>query len=724
MHRKLFAAVTLLAAPAAAETFDIRARIFCPPNDAYCSQNNFAQLRDDWRRQVAEINLEFRPTGYSFRPLDPIVTVDARLAGLTNTSGTSATGDDNAAIVSDLLDVADDAPGEITLLLVGDPDKCWNGVPCPGSDLGFDGDDVVFCGLPRGDSGRTYAHELGHFWCLRHTFSGADGMYVTEADHDYDADVCPELGVLVDDTPPDPLRRERGERVGDAIPEWHDYCDATQNTGVDAGSPHASMCDVTCYRRLGGVDVELTQYAPMTENAMSYYDSGECRGPFVVGGERFEAFTEAQADVVHACRELIPLRASLVDVCANRGGDTDHDGWCDLDDVCLFVPNTDLANADGDAFPDACDLCPFTAAVSNTDLDGDGQGDACDADDDNDGCTDGTDQNPTQASVPVGSFRRPLCNPEYQIRYGFQGDDTDGDGRRNCTDTDDDNDGISDGSDTCPLQAGTGCHTLGAPCGEQSPFARFQCRLGGCNELLVRLVDAVNPDPTRAVVFEKFSIVNEVLYVTPLAGKTLSETAMHALSAPALPSRLGRNVAVELMSKRTGARVARLFTFEPDDAGLGDVRSGRMLALFPPAGGAAARIAGVWSEGAAPGRVPADAEADRVPDFADNCTGAANARQTDTDRDGFGDACDPDFDQDHRVERFEVQRVEQCAGVDLVRPLALDDDTILTRTDKLLLTRRATCEGTDLNGDRRVDAVDARIARGLLDRRPGPSAFR
>jgi hypothetical protein len=283
---------------------------------------------------------------------------------------------------------------------------------------------------------------------------------------------------------------------------------------------------------------------------------------------------------------------------------------------------------------------------------------------------------------------------------------------------------VLDANDSCPENASGGCSFVGAPCGKQTPFSRFTCRMGGCNELLVRLVDAVNPDPTRAVTFDKFSVVNDVLYLPAMSGKTLGETAMYVLSAPARPSRLGRTVAAELVSRRTGAVTARLFTFDPDRAGLGDVARGRLLALTPPTNDTPARMAAVWSEAAIPGRAVADADRDAVPDFADNCTSSANARQSDTDRDGFGDACDPDFDQDHRVSLADVQRVEQCAGVDLLRAVSLDDATALTSTDKTLLTRRVSCDGADMNGDRRVDAVDARLARGLLDRRPGPSAFR
>jgi len=42
----------------------------------------------------------------------------------------------------------------------------------------------------------------------------------------------------------------------------------------------------------------------------------------------------------------------------------------------------------------------------------------------------------------------------------------------------------------------------------------------------------------------------------------------------------------------------------------------------------------------------ADADGDGIDDSVDNCTAAANADQTDTDQDGFGNACDADLDND------------------------------------------------------------------------------
>ena len=143
------------------------------------------------------------------------------------------------------------------------------------------------------------------------------------------------------------------------------------------------------------------------------------------------------------------------DACA---ADRDQDGFADELDNCPDVANTDQANFDKDKLGDACDTDDDNDGLSDTDetssepptnplnpdTDGDGVNDALDAfptdatkqedaqgDDDDDGILNGNDNCPVNAN-------------EDQL-------DTDQDGRGNVCDTDDDNDGAPDTADAFPL---------------------------------------------------------------------------------------------------------------------------------------------------------------------------------------------------------------------------------------------------------------------------------
>jgi hypothetical protein len=79
-----------------------------------------------------------------------------------------------------------------------------------------------------------------------------------------------------------------------------------------------------------------------------------------------------------------------------------------------------------------------------------------------------------------------------------------------------------------------------------------------------------------------------------------------------------------------------------------------------------------------------DSDGDSVPDPYDNCVLVEND-QTDTDRDGLGNACDPDFDQDGIVLGNDVVRL--FAGFGSRDPLLdLDGDGIVLGSDFVALT--------------------------------------
>jgi hypothetical protein len=121
-----------------------------------------------------------------------------------------------------------------------------------------------------------------------------------------------------------------------------------------------------------------------------------------------------------------------------RNADTDGDGVPDGEDEFPLDPTRGDPDSDGDGISDDADNCVAVANTDQADLDGDGQGDACDTDDDGDGMADGSDAFPLDRTEWV---------------------DTDGDGTGNNADSDDDGDGYSDQDEndngTDPLDAGS-----------------------------------------------------------------------------------------------------------------------------------------------------------------------------------------------------------------------------------------------------------------------------
>lgn len=99
----------------------------------------------------------------------------------------------------------------------------------------------------------------------------------------------------------------------------------------------------------------------------------------------------------------------------------------------------------------------------------------------------------------------------------------------------------------------------------------------------------------------------------------------------------------------------------------------------------------------------ADTDFDDIPNTADNCTVVFNPTQLDSDRDGFGNACDGDLDNNGIVNAGDHISLQFVYG------FTADSGTLAA--------------AADLNGSGFVGAQDELRLRLMMGTAPGPSAF-
>lgn len=92
-----------------------------------------------------------------------------------------------------------------------------------------------------------------------------------------------------------------------------------------------------------------------------------------------------------------------------------------------------------------------------------------------------------------------------------------------------------------------------------------------------------------------------------------------------------------------------------------------------------------------------DEDGDEIADDTDNCTETVNADQIDTDADGFGNACDPDFNNDCMVNAQDLGTMK--------------------------LNFFSTEPATDMNGDGLTNFSDLGLLKGFFFEAPGPSGI-
>ncbi len=188
----------------------------------------------------------------------------------------------------------------------------------------------------------------------------------------------------------------------------------------------------------------------------------------------------------------------------NADTDDDGDNQTDADEIACGSNPLDAtsksADNDADNSPDCVDTDDDNDGVSDTndafpfnpnesvDTDGDGIGNNADTDDAGDGFSDTTET--AAGSNPLNAASTPeVCDGldndlNEGVDEGFA--NTDGDSMTNCVDPDDDNDGVLDAVDNCPLvanpnQADFDLDGIGDTCDPQTgpPVNKDQCKNGG-----------------------------------------------------------------------------------------------------------------------------------------------------------------------------------------------------------------------------------------------------
>lgn len=107
---------------------------------------------------------------------------------------------------------------------------------------------------------------------------------------------------------------------------------------------------------------------------------------------------------------------------------------------------------------------------------------------------------------------------------------------------------------------------------------------------------------------------------------------------------------------------------------------------------------GSTSEFSAPFPYAPDTDGDGVLDPLDNCRLVANANQRDTDADGYGNICDPDFNNNGVVDSQDGAMLKAAFG-------------------------SAAFPDRDLNGNGIVDSQDGAILKARFGQPPGPSGL-
>jgi hypothetical protein len=300
----------------------------------------------------------------------------------------------------------------------------------------------------------------------------------------------------------------------------------------------------------------------------------------------------------HACMAGETCQAGQCLAC-NPSLDWDCDGRPNTTDNCPLHRNWDQLDTDGDDVGDPCDNCPLDKNKDqlNTDGTNDG-GDACDADDDNDFCLDGDDDKPKVDSSIVAWRIAAECPDAARQVWSWDGFDIDMDGLRNCMDKDDDEDGVLDEEDVCPINPGNSeldCQRPPVSC----PMTTIEnvCQFGGCNQFLIQIVSVIYPP----VIIPQFTLRSEVIILIPFLAMSIEKMEAALLekeevgrTLPSSPAWAPGTVRIEVWSKdeegRPKALVAKIAEYDPSRVEVREPSGESVLLLTPLEDGRAIAI--------------------------------------------------------------------------------------------------------------------------------------
>jgi len=441
--------------------------------------------------------------------------------------------------------------------------------------------------------------------------------------------------------------------------------------------------------------------------------------------------------------------------------DIDGDLVPDVEDNCIDIPNGDQVDTDGDGDGDACDAdddndedpddtdckphdpevstlvaescdgidndCDLMVDEGFPDNDFDSLKDCVDADDDNDGDLDETDCAPLDATIYNGALE--VCNGldddcNGEVDDGFN--DQDLDGTADCLDMDDDNDGIPDLQDNCPLAANE------QQINSDSDLMGDACDPDDDNDGDPDLSDCAPLDPDvhvgageqcNGVDDDCSGVVDDPFEDTD--GDGLADCIDDDIDGDGVPNSADNCVGVKnpMQGNTDGDLLGN--ACDPDDDNDGDPDPSDCAPYDPEIFvGAVEQCNGKDDDCDGPADedfpdtngngiadcVDEDDDGDGIPDVADNCVSVPNVDQQNSDNDLLGDACDPDDDNDGDPDVTDCKpfdpvinsgSVEICNGVNDNCDDAIDEGFPDSDLDEL-----ADCVDDDDDNDGILDLQD------------------